>query len=199
MSHRMKKMPTDSFGIPHIIVERRTTGPTHFRTGPYDLTCPNDPAQTDAPLWTRTASAAPLTATSVEPPHLAITTWPDSDEPFIVACLRPEQMQALAPGFARWTGDHVEVPSHRRGLVERTPGGASLIIAGVLVASGTVRRPPPGWTHADRCTVGLYSLADHRDELLNEFVEILARGQALVAEMAVVDVSCADFVCDEEH
>jgi len=143
--------------------------------------------------WVRAASAAPVPVTAVAaPPRLSVTTWPDGDDPLIVANLRPEQMAALSPGFARWTGDHVETPWHRRGVIERSPGGAALCVAGVLVASGTVLVPTPGWAYAETCTVGLLCLADHcGGALAEDFAEAFDAGLGMVAEMAVVDLTSA--------
>ncbi|WP_157545901.1 hypothetical protein [Hamadaea tsunoensis] len=187
----MKRMPNDSWAIPHITLERRGPGLDHFPPPTDDQNCPSHDLNRGAPLWTVAASAAPMASTAIAPPLLTVSTWPDSDEPLVVACVRPEQLAALSPGFTRWTGDYLEARWHRRGLIERTAGGASLFVAGILIASGAIRRPPRSWTRADSCTVGLYSLADHHGGLLSdEFVDLLAEGRALVAEMAVVDLGC---------
>ena len=146
-----------------------------------------------AASWVRAASAAPVPVTTVAaPPRLSVTAWPDSDDPLVIANLRPEQMAALAPGFSRWIGDHVETPWHRRGVVERSPGGAALCVAGILVASGTVLVPTPGWAYAETCTVGLLCQADHiGGTSAEEFADALDAGLGMVAEMAVVDLMSA--------
>ncbi|HCT79568.1 MAG TPA: hypothetical protein DGT23_23990 [Micromonosporaceae bacterium] len=143
--------------------------------------------------WVQAASAMPREYAMAGPPapRLTVTRWPSGAELLIVAELRPEQVKVLAPGFARWTGDHLVAPFHPRGIIERTATGAALLINGVLIASGESEADEDEWLHATQCTVGVLTLgltSGNPHLLAAEFAELLQAGEALLADVPFSDL-----------
>jgi hypothetical protein len=121
---------------------------------------------------------------------LDVTRWPDDEDPLVIAHLRPAQLDAVGAGFACWTSDHLVIPWHARGVVERTAAGAALLIGGILIASGEADLSDPGWRDAVTCAVGVVPLgAISLNPFLigAEFASMLHCGQAMLAEMALAD------------